>query len=253
MAQLDDQKVPLILFSGGLDSTYLLELKLREGDVETMYVSGAQSPDKIQKELAARKAIIAVLEKETGHQVRKDYSISLPDVMGGRNYVPDHTFLQPMMWLTGALHVTNADRHSELLIAYVTGDGILSHLHQITQAWESIQGFTKTTSIPIGFPTMHFSKQNILDNISRRAVQHVWVCELPETKRHTVKSCGNCVPCLTMAGQLHIWEKRNGMSYAKNTILRFNYKVDEIVHVLDPHPPEDELCVLKEEVVLENN
>jgi hypothetical protein len=119
-------KIPLIMFSGGLDSSYLLETMLRKGNVDTLYVSGAQGSGKIEKELEARRTIIRILEKETGNQVLIDHHISLPDLCGGLNWIVESAFLQPLIWLTGAIHRTEEDRHSELMVAYVSGDQILS-------------------------------------------------------------------------------------------------------------------------------
>lgn len=48
-------KVPLLLFSGGLDSTYLVSYMLAEnGPVDILYVNGGQAPEKMRLELEAR-------------------------------------------------------------------------------------------------------------------------------------------------------------------------------------------------------
>lgn len=236
-------KIPLILFSGGLDSSYLLETMLREGNVETLYVAGAQAPDKIEKEIEARRNIIRILEKETGNQVLRDHRINLPNVLGGEQSVVEHTFLQPLIWLTGAIHVTDGYRHSELLVAYVSGDQILSQLHEISQAWTSMQAFTKRTVIPIKFPFKFVTKQNILNNISKRVVQNIWICESPTKKRHNLVACKSCLPCLTIDSQLHTWEKINGYSYSSH-VLRHFYVQPPNPYIEEEKPPMEKEDVL---------
>jgi hypothetical protein len=108
-----------------------------------------------------------------------------------------------------------------------------------------MQAFTKRFTIPINFPLKFVTKQNILDNISRRVVQNVWICELPKKKRHSLVACKECTACLTIAGQLHIWEKRNGESYVRNVIRYFNDEQPTYeVHELKDAPPTEPLILV---------
>lgn len=217
----NNNRVPLILFSGGLDSSYLLETMLRRGNVETMYVIGSQGQEKIDKERSVRKKIIRILEAKTGNKVLRDTEFEMKNMFGGYNYIPENKFSQPAMWLNGALHIANSG-HAELLIAYVMGDQICSFVKDIEQAWNSLQAFTKHFPIPVRFPFLTTTKQDILDNIDPRVVQNVWICELPYNRDHELRACGNCAACLTIFGQLQIWKKRHGYDYSKEVIRRLN-------------------------------
>jgi len=228
MKREEEKKVPLMLFSGGLDSTYMLQTYLEKGDVEVLYVKGSQGPDKIAKELAARRKIIKALEKKTGNHVLRDHKVELGHLFGGD--MPDRGFLQAPMWIIGALQVSDHTRHSELAIGYVAGDQIACHIPYIANTWDNIQMFAKQGSIPVVFPLKVERKVDILHQIDVRAVQHVWVCEIPEwwrdgKKLHwddgaggTLKSCGKCAACITSAGTFHMYQKKYGAPYSHHFI-----------------------------------
>lgn len=225
MENQKQKKVPLILFSGGLDSSFLLQQELTKGDVEVLYVDASQCKNKVEAEKNVHWKIINILEKLTGNAVLRRHTVKIES---GCN-TPDSSFQQPLMWLNGAFEVSDSQRHSELLVGYVAGDQICGYLGYIEQAWNAMQGFGKIASIPLRFPLMLVPKQDILDNIDPNVVQNIWVCELPSFRgAHATatqyKPCKQCTPCMTMAGQLHIWKLRHGEDYGKNIIRRLNGK-----------------------------
>lgn len=204
-------KVPLMLFSGGMDSTYLLHTLLAKGDVDVLYVKGGQAADKITQELAVRKRIIWKLEQLTGNRVRYDHHVSTDQLFAG---MPNYSWCQPAMWMTGALHHVDSSRHSKLVIGYVSDDGIISRLHNIKRAWHHLQMFSKHSKpVPVEFPLHTTSKQSIMKMMDVRMWDYIWVCEMPIDKEGVTSACGNCVPCLTQHGQLAIYEKANGRTY----------------------------------------
>lgn len=230
---MEKQKVPLLSFSGGLDSTFLLQGLLEKGDVETLYVTGAQCGIKVEKEKEVRKKIIKKLEELTGNKVRKDHHVVVKDLFTGD--MPDHAFLQPALWINGALQVSNADVHEYLAIGYVAGDQVSCMLPEIEKTWVSIQSFTKHTPIPVEFPLKFMRKLDILERIYPETVQHVWVCEMPEVMRKgkkvlvtktelfdKIKPCGYCAACLTSHGTLAMWKARYGVPYSTSWITRLN-------------------------------
>lgn len=206
-------KVPLLLFSGGLDSTFMLQTALMEGDVETLYVSGAQCPNKVKKELAARKRIIDKLERICKHRVRRDHVIQMENLLDGST--PDHKFVQPMAWIYGALKVSDGgDRHSELRIGYVNGDSIMVNLQNVLAVWDQAQHFTKWHPLPLVFPLMYMHKDDILHRLNPHVWEDVWVCEMPKRKGAGHTACGSCRPCLTQAAVLHLYAGKYGETYA---------------------------------------
>jgi len=224
----EPDKVPLLLFSGGLDSSYQLQRYLEQGDVETLYVTGSQHPTKTVKEREVRQRIIKVLEERTGNRVLKDHHVEVKELFSS---YPQSTFKQPMMWLNAALHVVNSRKHSHLSIAYVAGDQIACKIPYLINAWDNMQYVCKEEHVPVRFPLEVTTKQMILKEIWSEVIQHVWVCETPRMwkdgrelylwnsdftahQTDTIKACGDCLPCLTMAGQLHMWKLRHGRHYS---------------------------------------
>lgn len=207
-------KVPLLLFSGGLDSTYMLHSYLLKGDVETLYIQAGQCTKKIEQELIARRAIIDKLERITGNRVREDHRFDI-----GReifNHVPDCTWHQPAQWIIGALQVTDAAKHDHLAIGYVSGDCVLSRIESMRQAWTSLQAFTKGTPIPVEFPIHLYVKHDIVNAIDPRVYPDLWTCEMPVLKDGKYVACDCCVPCHDKASYMFEWRRRNGVSHAKH-------------------------------------
>jgi 7-cyano-7-deazaguanine synthase in queuosine biosynthesis len=234
---MGDKKVPLILFSGGLDSSHMLEEMLAVGDVETLYVIGGQAPDKVIQERVARNAIMYHLEKRTGNKVLKDHEVRTNQMFV---HMADHMFQQPAMWITGALQVSDANKHSELLIGYVAGDQISCKIPYIQQAWDYLQLFSKVTPIPVRFPLQLITKLEILDRISSHVVGKVWVCEMPHEKERRLVACKCCTPCLTMAATLHAWKLKHGEHYSKRVISALNYPVGELLPTDDCYRKSEE-------------
>lgn len=184
--------VPLVLFSGGMDSTYLVSYMLAEnGPIDVLYVNGGQSPEKMRLELEARDRLIEFMNREYPNKIQRQYEILQPV------YIHDgqsKKWQQPNSWMQGAYRVLDASRHSCVRIAYVSSDGAHfgSNLHHIEQQWASMLkvGFTGD-HIPLEFPLIHLTKLDILEQIDKRLLPMVWVCEMP----HAGKACQRCSPC----------------------------------------------------------
>jgi hypothetical protein len=234
-----EQKVPLILFSSGLDSSYLLQEKLKEGDVEVLYVRAIIGEAKMAMEQARQDKIISILQKETGHRVRARHVVDLGKAPFGN--MEDHTFTQPPMWIMGALIVSDVRKHTELCIGYVVGDQVMPLLANMANAWENLQAVSKFTgAIPVKFPLYLTSKLDVLKNLHPEVIRNAWFCERPHevlpnmvsdvvrTKvvgewnwndgnkiidPTKVKRCGRCDSCITMATALFKWKKIAGTAY----------------------------------------
>lgn len=219
----EEAKVPLLLFSGGLDSSYMLQTYLEQGNVETVYVKGLIGEEKIAKELAARRKIIKVLQEKTGHYVLRDHVVDIGNIFNGS--MPDQGFAQPPMWIVGALQVSDHTKHSHLAIGYVSGDQVACMIPYIVATWDNLQYFAKGGRIPVEFPLQLKRKTDILCQIWPQVVQHVWVCELPVWWRNgkrlyyydgaggQIKACGKCAACVTSAGTMAMFEKLYDVKY----------------------------------------
>ena len=242
MKKEEETKVPLLLFSGGLDSSYMLQMYLERGNVETLYVKGLIHEDKIAKELDARKKIIAALQEKTGNYVLRDHIIDIGPIFGGGT--ADIGFAQPPMWIVGALQVSDYNKHSELAIGYVAGDQIACMIPYIINAWDNLQYFAKHGNIPVVFPLKVTRKVDILEAILPQIVQHIWVCEMPEWWRDgkmiyipdglggKLKPCGKCPACITMVGTLHMYKQKHDVPYSHHFLWKLRDQQRERGHEL---------------------
>lgn len=185
-------KVPLVLFSGGMDSTYLVSYMLAtDGPVDILYVNGGQAREKMRLELEARDRLIEFMNREYPNKIQRQYEILQPIYLHDGQ---SKKWNQPNAWMHGAYRVLDAKRHSCVRVAYVDSDGAYfgKHLRHIEDQWESMlkHGFTGD-HVPLEFPLLHMNKLNVLEEIDKRLLPMVWVCEMP----FEGKACQKCSPC----------------------------------------------------------
>lgn len=190
----NNEKLPLILFSGGLDSTYLLSETLKNGSCDILYIAAAQGENKIKAEQEACKKIIKWLEKNKPFKIRNTYFVDITSLPVITNY----SFSQPSSWIFGALSVCNENIHNEVQIAYVLGDQISCHLINIHDAWNALSIFSKHQKINLIFPLCFTTKNKIMKEMEPKLYNLTWVCETPiKLKRYnTLKPCSKCASCI---------------------------------------------------------
>lgn len=191
-------KRPLLLVSGGLDSTYMLQEALLQSHVDVLYVEAGQCVKKVQAEKLARAAIFGklierteVLPEDQRYHIRNylEYkAVSFVDA-------PALVASQSPVWLIAALYHFDPSIHSEVRIAYVMGDDALIYRHEMQKAWENLCLLTKGVAIPMVFPLMGWRKEHILQRVMPYLLEFVWVCELPQWKGNTIVACHRCRPC----------------------------------------------------------
>lgn len=200
-------KIPLILLSGGLDSTYLLQNQLYQmGGADVLYVNGGQHPIKQDAELKARRKIIDHFNNNYPHKVEAEWEcLNSRSIVGNDN----HKWSQPPAWIMGALTCIQPGRHSELQIGYVNDDSLSFgyNLHHVEKAWYHLQKISVVAEepVPIKFPLMYMSKVEILRNLDKRLLDDIWICETP---KDIDTPCGKCKPCKLMKTTLHLYKER---------------------------------------------
>lgn len=212
--------IPLVLFSGGLDSTYLVSTLLMKGPVDVLYVNGGQSIEKMRKELEARDKLIELMNQIYPHKIQGQYEV-LDSVYkhDGQN----KKWIQPNAWTQGAYRVLKPGRHDSVQVAYVKDDGAAFgyHLPQLEELWKNLLKLSYSGDhVPLQFPLLYTSKLEILEEIDKRLLEHIWVCEIPKDG----KACGKCPPCLLANNTLHRYKEKHGETVwrtAKRTIRNF--------------------------------
>ncbi len=183
-----DGPVPLVLFSGGLDSTYLLSVLLKTTDVDVLYVSGPQGKLKETHEIRARKKIVAWLNKNKPYSVRTQHHWELPNGVPGYAY----RFGQVLPWFYSAMTVADGLKHTVVNIAYVMGDQVCQHFAEMTWAWDYMKEVCMSKPVPLRFPLKDTTKVQILNQLEPELLKLVWFCETPKKN----KPCGECAACI---------------------------------------------------------
>lgn len=202
-------KKPLLLWSGGLDSTWMLWQELQKGDVDYVTINGGQCANKQVAETHARERALKWMHARTKYCARSidcNIQIRLADM-------PALTWSQPVPWLVGALSVVDYKRHSSLQIGYVMGDEVALIHGTLKKTWECLQQISKQGDpVPLEFPLEMTSKLRILDAMPKGLYDCIWYCELPakhEDPRVLMRvPCERCAACITHLTELYRYTLR---------------------------------------------
>jgi 7-cyano-7-deazaguanine synthase in queuosine biosynthesis len=191
-------KRPLLLFSGGLDSTMMLNLALRETDVDVLSSDCGQHELKLQAEKLARQRIIRWMDvdRAVGDDERR-FTVRDRTNFVGVNFAmaPGMVSSQAPAWLFAALHTFDPNRHSEVRIGYVLGDDALAYRHEMQEAWKYLSLLSKRETVPLVFPLISYRKSQFLKWLPADLLDLIWVCEIPYWQGTTIVQCGRCNPC----------------------------------------------------------
>jgi len=189
-----------VLFSGGLDSTYLVWKNLKDGNtVIPIYVELRNNKSKSILE----KNRIKLLHEEFCQEFNKQDSCRIGNIIQGMSVESElYTNIllkQVPMWITALIFNQNHGV-DELQIGYVGGDDAISFLSDIKKIYK---GFNKLNTEPlkkITFPLKKESKYDIMAELPHQYKELIVSCEEPRivdenAERVEYTPCGNCPPC----------------------------------------------------------
>lgn len=189
---------PLIFFSGGLDSTYLLYLQLQISDVDVVYANGGQTELKQRAEEIAREAVIGKLHDMFPYRVRRQIEVS-----ARLRVQPGGWWEQPLSWFRHAIEVVNPKTHSEIRVGTLMGDQFASRAPYMADAWRQLCYATMSKEFPapeLVYPLIHTTKETILKELPKELLALTWSCETPMwSEEKGITECELCLPCLTRA------------------------------------------------------
>jgi 7-cyano-7-deazaguanine synthase in queuosine biosynthesis len=189
-----DTKRPLVLWSGGLDSTVLVMKKLLEGDIDILYVNLRNNiiQQKYERKAIAKlKAIIKDDPKFKG-RIIEEHRFKY-----GTLRVSKQVFAQPALWVHAAAFINNVNIHSSVCIAYVKHDDVWHYKQQVQEAYKAMNnlicdGEMAPLEFPLEWETKKYLK-NWLDyntDYCNRIMNLIYYCE------DGVKgNCGECISC----------------------------------------------------------
>jgi len=183
--------VHLIFWSGGLDSTYLIQKTLDENPtncVWTQYIKIKNNESKAKHELKAIKSMSSFFKNKYNdrfHHLGVSYEVDVrqPAMRVGLEQMP--------IWLSAMVSVTPKEVN-KILVGYVMNDCAISYLREICGV---IRAYNKICHFPLPipeFPLSKFSKQDICNFLYDELKHQVVWCESP---REDGRPCFRCESC----------------------------------------------------------
>lgn len=201
-------RIPLVLFTGGMDSTLMLQMALHKGNCDTLYVETGQYPNAREREVKAQVHILEALKGAPYHVLRQ-HTVIAPVIHCSKN---DH-MAHATRLLMAALTVVDPHRHCSVMLGGTRMDTIVINRDKLIFAWRGLTNITKWKPVPLETPLAHSSKHDVLTSLPSTLLSKVWVCEHPDTKR-----CDVCAPCVELANTLANYQRITGVGFSK-TIL----------------------------------
>lgn len=183
-------KSVFILWSGGLDSTYLIPYYSNLGyDVYTGYVNILNNPMQMQREEYSRQKLEAILKQR--YKFRHLGEIWKANIT---KFDQSHVSVsQVPLFLTSLLY--NTSYYNKVAIGYVMNDDAISFIEDIKRIWYSYKNLTHYPErFPeIEFPLIKMKKLQIYNSLPEEIRKYCTYCENPIDDE--IKGFINCEEC----------------------------------------------------------
>lgn len=179
------KKTYTVFWSGGLDSTYLIQKLLSEGHaVEACYIELTNNEEQVKREKAAIDKLLPIFQENS------DFYYRGVAVTIGINCGFNAILTQGYCWFTSSIVV----RDRILALGYVMNDDAISFLEEFRAINTALNGL-RQEPVEIEFPLSKTSKSTIIGRINSKLMEHVVWCE---SASETEKPCGRCTSCKRM-------------------------------------------------------
>ena len=222
-----------ILFSGGLDSTYLMWKALKDGhDVFPIYIEIRNNADKSLIEMQQCKSLIDEFNKEFDKDVSLNESVTI-DIHDTSNI----GFAQPYLWSTLS-NIGFTSEMDELQIGYVYGDAVVAYLPEIRRSYGSAKPFVRHQP-KLTFPIIKTHKDDMVIDLPEQYLKLVVSCENPKLKNYSITNketgfkyrffepCGHCEICKKIINNNYYGCKITKKNYSSAEKLYNESKYDE--------------------------
>ena len=186
-----------ILFSGGLDSTYLVWKNLTEGnEVQPIYVEIENNRTKTIMEKNRTKLLVKEFDKEFPNKIRDVKHILKVNVDAQEDSL---YFKQVPVWMLAIVFAQDLNV-DEIQIGYVANDdaiGYLQDIQNVYKAYEPLMRYLK----PLAFPLSKKPKFDMARELPENYRKFIFSCEYAtiigsETAEFIeYEPCCDCVPC----------------------------------------------------------
>jgi len=172
-----------VLWSGGLDSTYLIYKLLQEHHkVEAYYIKIKNNKEKTKRELLAIKKLTKLFSEFNFEYkgILAEFSLNIID----NNVL---TFYQSPFWITAAYYL-----RGPVSIGYVLNDYSISYLQDYKNIAKSFNTL-RNNPLKLEFPLYKTSKQYILQVLPKEFLKNITYCESAD---NLLMPCGKCHACI---------------------------------------------------------
>jgi len=175
----------LILWSGGCDSTLLLQRLLRN-EMSYTGVVRALSIDCEQvcgnKQMVEARNVIKMKLKKLGLEFEH-----IEIKIEGSAFFSGSGLIQPALWVS--FGVASLDKEEDLYLGWIEGDDVWHYKQEISETFHSLTKL-QGKSGRIFTPLEWFSKEVVLSNLEKDLLDSCWYCESEKNE-----PCGICSSC----------------------------------------------------------
>lgn len=208
-------KIPLLSFSGGIDSVYLLRhLLMRYEQVDLLYVFIGHKNGKTFRELEMIDLALKAYHKPSWFDDVESHILGKIRKVHFRegNLIGEYTGQsdqQTMSIFSGAIGAYDPAVHDSLYIGWNGTDEFGDSIHSAVECWKAMCNMYfyghELSDHPLALPLLMYRKEDIVGRFSV-IDNRTWSCETPITLKGGVDEqptnilpCGKCRPCFTNA------------------------------------------------------
>lgn len=237
MILTSNSKIILILWSGGLDSTYLVYSALKEGhQVRAYYCDLQNNSEKTKVELEAIEKLRALFDQQFPNQLSFDVVATVSITGCGMRLMAFH---QLCVWIPAIWWALDT-QIDEVQLGYVCNDDAISYLPEIVSLYSGIapfiNGFNEQLP-PLTFPLIKYKKTWLKEWLPCEYFKLTVWCESPSGEG---TPCGNCSPCRRRKNELNenfrpkkTFSFLERAGWIKNRIQVHDPNVKEAVHIAE--------------------
>jgi len=213
----------LVLFSGGLDSTYLIWKNLKDGNIVTpVYIEIKNNETKSILEKNRIELLYKEFKKEFKESILRDIIYAVNVSVSA--YEDSLYFKQVPIWLFGMMFLqsTNVD---EIQIGYVSNDDAISYLSDIQKIYKSYQVICEPMK-PLKFPLTKMKKYQMAKELPEQYLKLIISCEnakiigSKDAEFIEYEPCCECVPCKGIIASDYYMTYKFPKNYERNLLIR---------------------------------
>lgn len=187
-----DEKRPLVLWSGGTDSTCLVIDLLTQGDIDIMYVDLENNENQQKHEKnAIQKLRCVISDANLKGKIINEHSFGYKTIS-----VTKMMYVQPALWINAVAFIANVNIHSGVHLAFVKYDDVWHYKTEINAVYNAMNNLVcDGVTVPLVFPYEWSTKVDLINDLKnfiyyKQVMNLIYYCEAGG-KEH----CGECSSC----------------------------------------------------------